>query len=108
MKTYQRSADMLLGVPHNWVQSWAMLMYFAKHAGLNVGSMTWMWGDAHIYKEESHIRVADILLQSDCFPIQADIVGLEYNPTSEDFLASDFKLVGEVPEPVTKLRPKLL
>ena len=107
MKTYQRSADMLLGVPHNWAQSWAMLMYFAKHSGLEVGSMTWMWGDAHIYKEQSHLDTVNQLLNT-----SKDLLGhpisLVYSNTSEEFSASDFKISGIIPDPVVTIRPKLL
>lgn len=108
MKTYQRSADMLLGVPHNWVQSWAMLMYFALQTGLQVGSMTWMWGDAHVYKEESHLEVVKQLLEHKSKLEVDQEVELFYEPSSEDFLASDFMVVGSVPSPVVSLRPKLL
>lgn len=106
MKTYQRSADMLLGVPHNWVQSWAMLMWFAHHAGLGVGSMTWMWGDAHIYRESSHLSTVSDLI---AFELTQDPpLSMVYNPTSEDFKASDFSIEGTVPYPVITTRPKLL
>ena len=106
MKTYQRSADMLLGVPHNWVQSWAMLMYFAAQSGLEVGSMTWMWGDAHIYKEESHLEVVEKLLKYEgTFDKSIELV---YSQTSEDFLAGDFGIIGVTPEPLVTTRPKLL
>ena len=106
MKTYQRSADMLLGVPHNWVQSWAMLMWFAHHAGLKVGSMTWMWGDAHVYDEESHIDTArNMIRYCTGTTTKFDMV---YRPTSKDFKASDFSINGEIPEPVVTTRPKLL
>jgi thymidylate synthase len=106
MKTYQRSADMLLGVPHNWVQSWAMLMWFAHHAGLKVGSMTWMWGDAHIYDEESHIDTAHTMVRY-CTGTTTKF-DMVYTPTSADFKASDFTIIGEIPEPVVTTRPKLL
>ena len=79
MKTYQRSADMLLGVPHNWIQSWAMLMWFAHHAGLKVGSMTWMWGDAHIYKEESHLQTVSKILEAQAEDCPVELV---YTPTT--------------------------
>ena len=106
MKTYQRSADMLLGVPHNWVQSWAMLMWFAHHAGLKVGSMTWMWGDAHIYRESSHLKTVSDLI---AFELTQDPpLSMVYNPTSEDFKASDFSIEGTIPHPVITTRPKLL
>jgi thymidylate synthase len=106
MKTYQRSADMLLGVPHNWVQSWAMLMWFAHHAGLKVGSMTWMWGDAHIYRETSHLSTVSDLIAFDL--TQDPPLSMVYTPTSEDFKASDFTIQGTIPCPVITTRPKLL
>jgi len=126
IKTYQRSADMLLGVPHNWVQSWAMLMYFAHHSNLKVGTMTWMWGDAHIYEEESHISVVNKIgnLAVTAYFAQKDSelynyfwentsIDLVYNPAPSDepvppFLADDFSIVGEIPQPLVKIKPKLL
>jgi thymidylate synthase len=105
MKSYQRSADMLLGVPHNWIQSWAMLMWFAHHAGLKVGSMTWMWGDAHIYNEQSHVDTAETMIR---FYTGMNEVKMVYTPTSTDFKASDFTIEGEIPDPIVTTRPKLL
>ena len=105
MKSYQRSADMLLGVPHNWIQSWAMLMWFAHHAGLKVGSMTWMWGDAHIYNEPSHVDTAETMIR---FYTGMDEVKMVYTPTSTDFKASDFTIEGDIPDPIVTTRPKLL
>ena len=105
MKSYQRSADMLLGVPHNWIQSWAMLMWFAHHAGLKVGSMTWMWGDAHIYNEQSHVDTAETMIR---FYTGMNEVKMVYTPTSTDFKASDFTIEGDIPDPIVTTRPKLL
>lgn len=104
IKHYQRSADMLLGVPHNWIQYWALLLYFAHHAGLKPGSLTWIWGDAHIYSEESHDQAAYAIRESE----PRECPNLVYTPTSDDFLASDFSLDCEVPEPLVTIRPKLL
>lgn len=117
MKTYQRSADMLLGVPHNWVQSWAFLLYLAYHTNLQVGSMTWMWGDAHIYEEASHISAAAYMTHpKDYLEDQESSIDLVYQPDHITFdsnnvpvfLAEDFKVLGEVPEPVVKHKIKLL
>lgn len=123
MKTYQRSADMLLGVPHNWVQSWALLLYFATHAGLEVGSMTWMWGDAHIYNEESHLATVkaindvhgtEIFLNNATYFGMYNNIELRYNPTDRivdgipEFKADDFYIVGDIPKPAVTLKPKLL
>jgi thymidylate synthase len=107
MTHYQRSADMLLGVPHNWVQYWAMLIYFAHHAYLEVGSLQWLWGDAHIYTEQSHLETAHAIIEK-----AEDILGQDlrmfYNPTIEEFKASDFSIIGDIPKPLVSTKPKLL
>jgi len=111
-KHYQRSADLLLGVPHNWIQHWALLMYLARHTGLKVGSMRWDFGDAHIYTDPSHLQaVTEICRPGGCPECTAELV---YSPTgvtdelgTPAFLASDFSLVGDVPAPATTIKPKL-
>ena len=117
IKSYQRSADMLLGVPHNWIQSWAMLLYFAFHSGLKPGSLTWMFGDAHIYKEDSHLAVVGEIVSSFGARVDPETMPiLHYEPKeivydtfgTPKFSADDFYLTGVVPEPLTKVRPKLI
>lgn len=120
MKTYQRSADMLLGVPHNWVQSWAMLLYLAHHSGLTVGGMIWNFGDAHVYKEDSHLKVANLVVEAankTFLSLEDDIVNpltLTYNYSGTlqgvipEFRAEDFTLEGEIFSPITDIRPVLL
>jgi len=117
MKTYQRSADMLLGVPHNWVQSWAFLLYLAYHTNLQVGSMTWMWGDAHVYEEESHKEAVEVMLkEADESPYVEITPELQYQPEHAYsnankvpiFHAEDFKVIGAIPEPIVKHKIKLI
>ena len=119
MKTYQRSADMLLGVPHNWVQSWAMLMYFAHHANLKVGTMTWVWGDAHIYNEQSHVQAANELIGATQIayaepPLTSLDLQYKFNATAPnndiipEFRTNEFTLIGEIPKPTVLTKPKLL
>ena len=62
MTSYQRSADMILGVPHNWIQSWALLLWFAYHSKLKVGHLRWLFGDAHIYCHETHVTTANDII----------------------------------------------
>lgn len=88
LTTYQRSSDMVLGLPHNFIQMWAFLQYLAHHANRSVGSLTWVGGDCHIY--ESHIEAARRIISADLSNITTP--NLIYTPTSLAFKAEDFAL----------------
>jgi thymidylate synthase len=111
-KHYQRSADLLLGVPHNWIQHWALLMYLARHTGLGVGSMRWDFGDAHIYTDPSHIQAVEELFEAVGHPeCKAELVytfsgALDHSGTPL-FKAADFLMEGDVPAPITTIKPTL-
>jgi thymidylate synthase len=120
IKHYARSQDMLLGFQANIVQYWALLTYFAFHSNLKVGSLTWIFGDAHIYNEESHIESANQIIKilmnrnNSGFvePIELKLV---YNYSGEldsfgtpKFSAADFIIEGEIPKPTVLTKPKLL
>lgn len=50
---YQRSADMMLGVPFN-IASYSLLTHlFAKHAKLRPTRLIWNGGDCHVYQEHA-------------------------------------------------------
>jgi len=127
IKHLQASIDTLLGLPHNFVQYWALLTYFAFHANLKVGSLTWVFGDAHIYNEESHIKAAQDIsyfanqalrantLGSFSYPKPEIELNLAYNYSGEldsfgtpKFAAADFTIEGEIPKPTVLTKPKLL
>lgn len=107
MHSYQRSADMLLGVPHNWIQSWALLHWIAAQAQLIPDKLIWTFGDAHIYQEASHRKTLDQLLTINRTMLVSG-PRLNYTGGSEPFAAANFELVGEIPSPVCTIRPKLL
>ena len=108
MLSYQRSCDALLGLQHNWVQHFALLTYFAYHANLKVGKMRWEVGDLHLYNEESHLEVANIIADAPYESIGSKPI-LNYVPSNgEQFLAKDFSVSWGAPEPLTTIRPKLL
>jgi thymidylate synthase len=46
---YQRSVDVLLGLPFNIVGAVALQHMLADQAGLELGEFVWMGGDTHIY-----------------------------------------------------------
>jgi thymidylate synthase len=127
IKHYTRSQDVMLGTPHNFVQYWALLTYFAFHSNLKVGSLTWVFGDAHIYNEESHLeaaeqiikfyfnRVRDFACGLSPYPDPEVTLNLVYNYSGEldsfgtpKFAATDFTIEGEIPQPTVLAKPKLL
>lgn len=94
---YQRSADMVLGVPHNWIQYWAFLLYLAHQGERKAGSLTWHGGDCHIYPD--HTDMAKRIVQGGAAALPPP--ELVYTPTTEEFKAEDFSLSGKY-EPMIK------
>lgn len=90
MMMYQRSSDMVVGLQHNLLQYWALLMFIAHRAGhdLNNLRLHWIGGDCHIYK--SHIPLVKKIIRSNYNDVNTP--KLIYTPTSEEFKASDFSL----------------
>jgi thymidylate synthase len=111
LMSVQRSCDVLLGLPHNWIQTWALLLYFAHWANLRVGSLRWVLGDLHLYQHPTHTDTAEHLLKQ---TVNLDrSVNLCYNPSVENsgvpcFKGSDFVMMGVIPEPRVLTRPTLL
>jgi thymidylate synthase len=101
----QRSADMMLGVPHNFIQYWALLLWLAHCSGHAVGTLTWHFGDLHLYAEESHIEAAKAIVAAELRPCEAT---LRYVGKGGLFKAADFVMDGEIPDAVTTIRPRLL
>lgn len=112
MLSVQRSADVLLGLPHNWIQHWALLTWLAHRAGLEVGSLIWQGGDVHLYEAESHINCATEIVTTASSWLMRPEGGhtLIYDPSDPSiFRAEDFSMAwfGERPEPVSTIRPEL-
>jgi thymidylate synthase len=88
--TYQRSADAVCGLPHNWIQYWAFLLWLAARSGRGVGSLTWVGGDVHVYRE--HWGLAGRIVAA---AGTRRSPGLRYEPSSPEFRADDFALAGD-------------
>lgn len=91
---YQRSADLVCGVPHNWIQYWAFLLWLAHRTGNKPGTFIWDGGDVHLYG--AHLDMADKIIDAVHYIEYTDTVvetpQLVYSPTSEEFRAEDFSL----------------
>ena len=66
-QVYQRSADVLLGVPFN-IASYALLTHlFAQQCDLEPGELVWTGGDCHLYL--NHLAQADLQLSRTPFAL---------------------------------------
>ena len=99
---YQRSADILLGVPFN-VASYALLTHMiAQQCDLGVGDFIWTGGDCHIYS--NHHEQVELQLSRAPYPYPtlnirrrpASIFEYEY----EDFEVLDYQCHGAIKAPV--------
>lgn len=63
---YQRSADILIGVPFNLASYSLLLCILADKLGFERGTFTWVGGDTHLY--ENHLGQATEQLSRDTFP----------------------------------------
>ncbi len=88
--TYQRSCDAICGIPHNWLQYWAFLMWLAHRTDKKPYCLTWIGGDVHLYR--AHTEIAEEILRHSHMNLPSP--QLVYTPTGEEFLADDFSLDG--------------
>lgn len=95
---YQRSSDMVLGLPHNLIQYWAFLQYMAKMTMKRVGTFTWLGGDCHIYQDHYDMvkEMGEKLFHVKKVPL------LIYHPSGKEFKADDFKLSDKYNPIITK------
>jgi thymidylate synthase len=90
MLSVQRSADVLLGLPHNLMQHWALMTWLAHRADLKPGHLSWVGGDVHLYDEPSHLAAAEAI-SAELSDRTVEPV-LTYTPSSDDFVAADFAI----------------
>lgn len=62
----QRSVDLLLGAPFNYVGATALQLMLAQQAGLRPGELVWVGGDVHLYL--NHLDQARLQLEREPRP----------------------------------------
>ena len=91
MQLYQRSSDVLLGLPFNIAQYSALLMMIAKLTGLEAREFVVSIGDAHLYTNQ--LEAAKEQLKRKPYPFPKLIINGDQK-TIDDFKIEDFELVG--------------
>lgn len=93
---YQRSVDLVLGAPFNWVGAAALQHMLAQQTELQVGELVWVGGDVHIY--QNHLPQVEEQLRR--APKGAPTMRLLRHPASiDDYRIEDFAVEGYDPHP---------
>lgn len=99
LQLYQRSADMLLGVPFN-IASYALLQVMLAHVtGYEPGDFIHTLGDAHIYS--NHMEQVQLQLSRTPKPLPTLRIKREVSSIF-DFKYDDFEILGYAPDPVIR------
>ena len=99
---FQRSCDVLIGCPSNWVQYSALLLAMADVLDLEPGEFVHMVSDAHIY--ENQLPVIDKILKRKSRPFPTLTI-TQHHDSIFDYRADDFELTDYHPYPVIKEIP---
>ncbi|WP_255490484.1 thymidylate synthase [Novosphingobium sp. TCA1] len=96
---FQRSVDVLLGLPFNLVGATALQLMLAQQADLQPGEFVWMAGDAHLYLNHLDQAREQLTRQPRPFPKMR----LVRRPDSIDgYGIDDFEVEGYDPHPAIK------
>lgn len=89
MVMYQRSADVMCGLPHNLLQYRALLLWLAEQTDLVPYWFHWIGGDVHLYEQHEDLARRTC---KEASVITDDGPQLIYKATSDAFKADDFSL----------------
>lgn len=92
---YQRSADVMLGLPFNLFEAAALVYMLADQAGIEPGKLVWVGGDTHIYA--NHVAAANdqIARQARVAPT----LHLRHRDSINAYVADDFVVADYDPHP---------
>lgn len=96
---FQRSVDLLLGAPFNYVGAAVLQLMLAQQSALDPGELIWVGGDVHLYK--NHLEQAREQLSREPRPLPQ--MRLARRATSiDDYRIEDFEVEGYSPHPPIK------
>jgi len=96
MLIFQRSCDLMLGAPFNFVGGAALMAMIAQQADLDLGELVWMGGDVHLYMNHLDQAREQVSREPRAFPT----LKLLRRPDSIDgYRIEDFELTGYDPHP---------
>jgi thymidylate synthase len=93
---YQRSCDLLLGAPFNFVGACALQLMLAQQAGLKPGEFVWMGGDVHLYL--NHLEQARTQMAREPRPFPKMRLA-RHAASIDDYKIDDFVLEDYDPHP---------
>ena len=96
---YQRSVDLLLGAPFNYVGAVALQLMLAQQAGLRAGEFVWAGGDVHLYLNHLEQAREQLSRKPRAFP-QMRLV--REASSIDDYRIEDFDVDGYDPHPAIK------
>jgi len=96
---FQRSVDLLLGAPFNFVGASALQLMLAQQAGLQPGEFIWAAGDAHLYL--NHLDQAREQLSRDPLPLPKMTLKSRAQ-NIDDYVIDDFEVEGYAPHAAIK------
>lgn len=92
---YQRSCDVLLGLPFNLTGAAALQLMLAQQAGLRPGELVWMGGDVHLYQNHLDQARTQIAREPRSFPTLA----LRKADSIDSYRIEDFEIRDYDPHP---------
>lgn len=92
---YQRSADMLLGVPFNIFSYSVLTSMIAQVCNLKAGRFIWTAGDCHIY--QNHVHYVKEFRSRTLNPLPKLVINKNVD-NIDDFKIDDFELFGYFPK----------
>lgn len=99
---YQRSADLMLGVPYNILSYSLLLIMVARHCDLKPGKFYHLFGDVHIYSNHLEGALEQIRRIPESFPLLN--IKCPSDTPIRDYKLTDFELIDYNPQPNIKMK----